>query len=622
VNLYLLDSNDPLNGPWERGITANLYPGEKERRLIQEIVLGYGGWRALEAMGIDPDICHINEGHAAFVTIARAVSFMRRNNCPFETAWWATRAGNVFTTHTPVAAGFDRFEPELIAKYGDEAAKRTGLTVHELIGLGRRDPNDGNEPFNMAFLALRGSAYINAVSQLHAEVSKKLFQDLFPRWPQHEIPVFPVTNGVHIPSWHSSLSHRIWARQPNEESPTGEEFMLAQDTDDADIWQFRAESRNALVQYVRRRLVRQVRQQGESPDVIARAHRVLDPNTLTLGFARRFAEYKRPTLLLTDPERFARILLNTQRPVQIIVAGKAHPNDLPSKKLVKRWADFASRLEVFEHVVFLEGYDIALARELAAGVDVWVNNPRRPWEACGTSGMKVLANGGLNFSALDGWWAEAYEPEVGWAIGDGLEHGPEHDLTDAESLYSVLEQQIVPQFYTRDEAGVPTEWVKRVRASMAKLTPQFSSARMLHEYVELAYLPAADEYNKRAANGAEGAEKLRAWSEELMQHWEGIRFGDIRYRKTDAGYNFNVQVFAGDLSPDTFRVELYADPNGTGPARVVMERAAPIAGAINAHTYVAEVPPNRPPEHYTVRLVGGYDGANIPLENALVHWQK
>jgi starch phosphorylase len=626
VKLYLLDSNDPLNGPWDRGITASLYPAGQERRLIQEIALGIGGWQALEELGFDVDVCHINEGHAAFVILARAYSFMKKMGTNFPVSLWATRAGNVFTTHTPVAASFDSFDASLISKYLKEYAARLGVSINELMALGRANPTDQNSELVMPNLAIRGSFFVNGVSQLHGQVSRAIFQDLYPRWPQNEVPVKHITNGVHIPTWDSPESHELWSHACGDNffwlASKGKPCPMVAQLSDSKIWKFRNGERKSLVEYTRQRLVRQLHEHSAPTDLIERAQKVLDPDILTIGFARRFTSYKRPTIVLHDAERFARILLDPKRPVQMIVAGKAHPSDDEGKEMVKAMARFASRLALFDRVVFIEDYDIALAQKLVSGIDLWINVPRRPMEACGTSGMKVLVNGGLNLSELDGWWAEAYSSEVGWALGDGREHNePGWDDYEAEQLYRCLEQHIVPEFYERNSEGIPEAWVERIRASMSRLAPQFSASRMLREYVEKAYVPAAEAYHRREADKAKLAYELDEWHRKLSDGWESLRFGDLRVDKVDDQWNFEVQVYLGDLNYNTIKVELYADPlENENPTEIIMKMKEPIAGATNGYIYAIRIPASRPSEHYTPRIVPYHPEALIPQENANILW--
>ena len=498
AKLYLLDSNDAANFPAHRGITSELYGGGPELRLKQEMLLGIGGWRLLVALGIQPDVCHLNEGHAAFAVLERARSFMEANAQPFEVALAATRAGNLFTTHTAVAAGFDRFTPALIEQYlGHYATDKLGISLHDLLALGRQNPNDPSESFNMAYLAIRGSGSVNGVSRLHGQVSRQLFSPLFPHWPVDEVPVGHVTNGVHHPTWDSAAADELWTRACGKDRWLGMKENLEQQgirsVPDENLWQLRTDSTECLVDYARERLARHYAAAGASAKTIEEANHLFDPKILTLGFARRFATYKRPNLLLHDPERLLRLLSNPQRPVQLMIAGKAHPADKEGQALIKEWIHFIRRPEVRPHAIFLSDYDMQLTERLAQGVDVWLNTPRRPWEACGTSGMKVLVNGGLNLSELDGWWAEAYVPDLGWAIGDGQEHGndPSWDAAEAEALYERLEREVIPEFYTRNEKGIPTAWVNRMRESMARLTPHFAADRAVREYTEQHYLPAA-----------------------------------------------------------------------------------------------------------------------------------
>ncbi|MDA8171407.1 MAG: alpha-glucan family phosphorylase [Nitrospiraceae bacterium] len=504
VRLYLLDSNDLANLPAHRGITSELYEGGPELRLKQEIMLGIGGWRLLRALGIQPEVCHLNEGHAAFAILERARSFMKETGQPFEVALAVTRAGNLFTTHTAVAAGFDRFDPALIEQYlGGYAEQKLDITLHNLLALGRRDPDDSSESFNMAYLAIRGSGAVNGVSRLHGKVSRQLLGPLFPHWPQDEVPVGHVTNGVHMRSWDSAPADDLWTEACGKNRWLGTTETLEQDIrriSDARLWKFRTDAGKALIEYARERLSLQLAASGASPEAVNGAKGLFDPNALTLGFARRFATYKRPNLLLHDPERLLCLLTNPERPVQLIIVGKAHPADQAGQAMIQEWIHFIRRPELRPHVIFLSDYDMLLTEHLVQGVDVWINTPRRPREACGTSGMKVLVNGGINLSELDGWWAEAYTPEVGWALGDGQEHGddPAWDAVEAAALYDLLEHQVIPEFYTRDKEGIPTSWVARMRGSMACLTARFSANRSVREYTEQHYLPAAIAYRKRA----------------------------------------------------------------------------------------------------------------------------
>jgi starch phosphorylase len=627
VWLYLLDSNDPLNLPADRGITSELYGGGPETRLQQEIVLGIGGWRLLGAMGIRPEVCHLNEGHAAFVVLERARGFMADSRQSFPAALTVTRGGNLFTTHTPVAAGFDRFDPGLVAQYLGPYAEALGIGVHGLLGLGRVKPDDPKEPFNMAYLAIRGCGAVNGVSRLHGAMSRRIFQPLFPHWPEAEVPVGHITNGVHVPSWDSADADRLWSGACGQDRWLGTMETLGEDLrrlSDEELWTFRCRCRQQLVQDARAHLTRQrawgVALGNHDDDT----GQVLDPNALTLGFARRFAVYKRPNLLLHDPDRLARILSDPQRPVQLILAGKAHPADQQGKAMIREWMRFLRRADVHARVVFLIDYDILLAEQLVQGVDLWVNTPRRPWEACGTSGMKVLVNGGLNLSELDGWWAEAHAPNVGWALGDGGEHGddPAWDAAEAAQLYDLLEREVVPEFYGRDGRGVPAAWVARMRESMARLTPTFSTNRMVREYTERYYAPGAAAYRRRAAeNGALGA-RVDAWRRGLEQGWNGVHLGALEVETAEGSHRFRVPVYLGEIDPDAVSVELFADAQGADPpSREPMGCGEKLAGALNGYLYEAGVPARRPAGHYTPRVVPRHPDVSVPLEANAILWK-
>ena len=629
VKLYLLDSNDAANFPAYRGVTSELYGGGPEHRLRQEILLGIGGWRLLEALGIKPDVCHLNEGHAAFAVLERARGFMKESGQPFNAALAVTRAGNLFTTHTPVAAGFDRFDPQLIEQYlGDYARNRLGIPTRDLLALGRLNPDDPAEPFNMAYLAIRGSGAVNGVSRLHGTVSRGIFQPLFPHWPEIEVPVGHVTNGVHMPGWDSAEADALWTECCGKERWLRMTDILEgkiRCASDDKLWQLRAGARKSLVGYVRERLGKQLAASGTAPGEIGDAQHIFDANVLTLGFARRFATYKRPNLLLYDPERLLRILTNQERPVQLIIAGKAHPADKAGQTMIQEWVRFIRRPEACRHVVFLSDYDMLMTERLVQGVDVWINTPRRPWEACGTSGMKVLVNGGINLSELDGWWAEAFAPEVGWALGDGREHGddPAWDAVEAEALYALLEGEVIPAFYSRDQNGIPSAWVAYIRESMARLTPQFSANRMVREYTERYYIPAAAIYRERATNNGAAGVHLLDWHRSLKQKWACLRFGEVKVETNDEHHSFEIQVYLNGIIPDEVRVELYAaNVSGDDPVRQDMTRGQQLVGAENGYAYRARVPAARPATDYTARIVPYHSGVAVPLEAAQILWQR
>lgn len=627
VKLYLLDSNDPVNPPAHRGITSELYGGGSELRLKQELLLGICGWRLLEALEIRPEVCHLNEGHAAFAVLERARSYMKATGQSFEVALAATRSGNLFTTHTAVPAGFDRFSPALIEQYFSRYAQsELGISNDQLLALGRQNPFDPNEPFTTAYLAIRGAGAVNGVSRLHGKVSREIFEPLFPHWPEDNIPIGYVTNGVHVPSWDSEQADQLWTEACGIEKWLGATEKLEKDMAKVPvekIWQMRNVERRTLIEYTRGRVSRDYAAAGFSPDEINRAKQLFDPHTLTLGFARRFATYKRPNMLLQDPERLIRLLTHAKRPVQLIIAGKAHPADLPGQQLIKEWNQFLRRPEVLGHVVFLSDYDMRLTENLVRGVDVWINTPRRPWEACGTSGMKILVNGGLNLSELDGWWVEAYSPEVGWALGDCQERGndPTWDAIEANALYEILENQVVPEFYNRDEEGLPIAWIEKIRASMSKLTPRFSSHRAVIEYTEKYYLPCAKNYEERAAQKGAGAVKMVNWQHLLRNKWPLLRFENLKVEDKGEMLQFELLVYLDDLGPDVVKVELYADGiNGGAQFCEEMTKVRQLAGDTCTYIYQAFVPNTRPISDFTPRLVPFYKGVAVPLEESLILW--
>jgi len=629
VKLYLLDSNDAANFPAHRGITSELYGGGPELRLKQELLLGIGGWRLLAALGIRPEVCHLNEGHAAFAVLERARSFMEETGQLFETALAATRAGNLFTTHTAVAAGFDRFPPALIEQYlGRYAQEKLGISLNELLALGRQNPHDWSESFNMAYLAIRGSGAVNGVSRLHGEVSRRLFEPLFPHWPAEEVPIGYVTNGVHMPTWDSAEADALWTGSCGKDRWLGTTENLEQNIrslPEASLWEFRTAARKALIEYARGRLSRQLAASGALPEAIDEAKHLFDPNVLTLGFARRFATYKRPNLLLHDPDRLLALLTNPERPVQLILAGKAHPADQAGQALIRRWVDFIRQPKARPQAVFLSDYDMDLTGHLVQGVDVWLNTPMRPWEACGTSGMKVLVNGGINLSELDGWWAEAYMPDLGWAIGDGQEHGtdPGWDEAEAEMLYDRLEREVIPEFYTRDDKDIPVAWVARMRESMARLTPRFSADRAVREYTEQYYLPAATAYHSRIANKGASPGPTADWRHGLDQKWTALRFGEVKVETHDGQHLFEVPLNFDELDPKTVRVELYADGvMGGAPVCQEMKSLNRPAGAAGDSIYSATVSAARPATDYTARVIPHRNGVAVPLEDARILWQR
>jgi len=629
IKLYLLDSNDPANFPVHRGITSQLYGGGPELRLKQELVLGIGGWRLLDALDIKPQVCHLNEGHAAFAILERAFSFMKDTGQSFEAALAVTRVGNLFTTHTAVPAGFDLFSPSLISQYlGEYAERNLGITRRQLLALGRKDPWNESEKFNMAYLAIRGSGAVNGVSHLHGDVSRNFFGSLFPRWPIYEVPVSYITNGVHMPTWDSKEADDVWTVACGKNRWLGMNKTLGQDirrVSDEKLWEMRTNANKALIEFAGEHLSRQLLGLGHLPHAIERVKNIFNPNILTLGFARRFTTYKRPNLLLHDPQRLLRLLTNPEFPVQLIIAGKAHPADKGGQDLIQNWIRFIRQGNIHPPVIFLSDYDMRVSENLVQGVDVWINTPRRPWEASGTSGMKVLVNGGINLSELDGWWAEAYTPEVGWSLGDGKEHGddPAWDAIEAEQLYNILEQEVVPEFYNRNKKGIPVAWIKRMRESMAQLTPRFSADRTVREYTEQHYLPATAAYLKRAAKKGLKGKQIATQIHAINQKWDSIHFNDVKVETIDNQHNFHVSLFLNGLNPDTVQVEMFANGiYGGVPIVQKMTRVMKSEGEANHYDYYATIPATRPASDFTARVIPCLPNVSVPLEISNILWQR
>ncbi len=508
VQLYLLDSNiedNPL--PEDRNLTDRLYGGDRSTRIRQEILMGIGGIRALDALGLRPTICHMNEGHSAFLALERIRQLQHEQHLSFEQAQEITRAGNIFTTHTPVPAGLERFEFDLIDEYFGAYSCELGLSPEEFQNLGREYVGD-HELFSMPVLALRLSSRTNGVSQLHAKVSRSMWQSLYPDTPVDEVPIRGVTNGIHVQTWISEEMGELFDRYLDpawrEQDWRPELWAAVDEMPDEELWRVHERRRRQLIAFTRERLHEQLLRRGFARSEADASDTVLNPRALTIGFARRFATYKRATLIFRDLPRLKRLVSDPQRPVQFVFAGKAHPHDGGGKDYIRHIIHMAQDPELRPHLVFLQNYDMCVARYLVQGVDVWLNNPRRPQEASGTSGMKSIYNAGLNCSVLDGWWDEGYAPGLGWAIGNGEEYpdheGDHQDHVESQALYNILEKDIVPLFYERDEENLPRAWLRQVKASMRILAPAFSSHRMLQEYSEQYYLPALQRVQKMRAD--------------------------------------------------------------------------------------------------------------------------
>jgi starch phosphorylase len=578
ITLYLLDTNIPDNVlPQDRDITDSLYGGDIDTRIRQEIVLGIGGMRALQAMDLKPTVFHMNEGHSAFLALEQVRLYMRDHNLNFDEALEAARASNVFTTHTPVPAGIDLFDPGIMYHYFSEYCTEVGVDFQQLMALGRRNCFNRDERFSMAVMALNTSSYRNAVSRLHREVSQEMFHDLWPNLPLWEVPITSITNGVHLPSWlngnlallYDQYLDPDWRERFNDPDI----WKQIEDIPDEELLEVHRRRKRRLISFVRsRQHSSAVRRQASSLEV-RRSGEVLDPNAFTIGFARRFATYKRATLLFRDVERLKRILLNKEMPVQIVIAGKAHPKDQPGKTYIREVVQLSRDPELWKHVVFVEDYDMKVARELVQGVDVWLNTPRRGEEACGTSGMKAAINGVLNLSILDGWFDEAYETSGGWAIGEREAYTDDQDGLHASAIYSLLENEIVPMFYERREE-TPREWMRRVKMSLTHISPAFDCRRMVHEYMTELYEPAhSGHLRMRKGDYALSREKTR-WNARIREVWDRVRF-------VDGGPGPTGSLVSG--RPVTVRAAI--DLAGLAPGEV---RAEVVIGRVDSNGHLEE----------------------------------
>ncbi|MGA2434304.1 MAG: alpha-glucan family phosphorylase, partial [Bryobacteraceae bacterium] len=565
VKLYLLDTNIPENElPTHRGITDALYGGDDHMRMRQEIVLGVGGLRALKALGLEPAVYHMNEGHSAFLAIERMRVLVKEHGLSFEEALEASRNNNVFTTHTSVPAGIDIFDSGLMWEYFQEYCRELGIDFDRLMELGRRNPRDAHERFSMAILAIKTSCWRNAVSRLHRLVSQEMFQDLWPQLPVWEIPITSITNGTHLLSWLSGDVAALYDQylQPDwrERLTEPKTWEQVQEIPDQELWDAHRRQKRYLLAFVRERQYKSAQKRTASSVELRRAAEVLDPDAFTIGFARRFATYKRATLLFQDVNRLKRILCNPERPVQMVIAGKAHPKDHPGKELIRQIVQLSRDPDLAKRLVFIEDYEIRVARKMVQGVDVWLNNPRRGEEACGTSGMKAGINGVLNLSVLDGWFDEAYESSGGWAIGDRVPYSEDQDEAHATAIYSLLENELVPAFYELDQ-GVPREWIKRMKRSLTHLSPLFDCQRMAAEYRSELYEPARSAFAALRSNNFEMAREKTRWTAQIRKAWDQVRFVDLGSPPSGpilSGRPVPVRtaVNLAGLKPDDVRVEI------------------------------------------------------------------
>lgn len=575
VALYLLDTNIPENPPDFREVTARLYGGGLEMRLWQEILIGIGGIKALEALGLNPKVIHMNEGHSAFAGLERVRLFMKNCGLSFEAALELAASSSVFTTHTPVPAGNDRFPPDLMQRYFEPYSRDMGLAFKVFLALGRENPHDDGEPFCMTVLALRLSRFNNGVSILHGKVSRNMWKQVWNQYPVEDIPIGALTNGVHAPSWVApdiqSLFDRYLGPNWREDPDCQRVWGQADSISDAELWRTHERLRARLVDYVRGRLIRQLTAQGARKADLQVAQEVLNPEALTIGFSRRFATYKRANLLLQNKERLIRLVTDKERPVQFIFAGKAHPQDQAGKQIIKEIISLCRTEECRYSMVFLEDYDMDVAAHLVSGCDIWLNNPRRPLEACGTSGMKAMLNGVLQFSTLDGWWDEAYLPDnsLGWAIGKGEEYEDleYQDFVEIQTLYNILEKDIVPEFYDRGHGGMPRAWVGRMKNAIRQLGPRFNSHRMVEDYKATAYLPAYENYLRLTSDSFARARELASWRMDMMTRWGQVSIHNVRayeHESIHVGQTVTVEaaVALNGIAPESILVEVYAGPVG------------------------------------------------------------
>ena len=637
VMLYLLDANIDENRPEDREITARLYGGDtgSEERIRQEVMLGIGGIRALKALGIEPAVCHMNEGHSAFLSLERTRILMQEQKATFAEAREAVAAGNVFTTHTPVPAGNDMFSPQLMEKYFAKCYPALGLSRNAFLALGRQNAADKDEPFCMTVLALKFATYSNGVSKLHGEVSRRMWTWVWDGVPLEEVPITSITNGIHTRSW---ISHEMvglydrylgpkWIESPADQSV----WERVEQIPDGELWRTHERRRERLVAFARRRLRDQLKRRGAPPGEVAQADEALDPDSLTIGFARRFAAYKRATLLLRDPERLERLLTDKERPVQIIFAGKAHPKDNSGKELIRQIAQLARRYP--RHIVFLENYDVNVARYIVQGVDLWLNTPRRPMEASGTSGMKVTANGGINMSIPDGWWVEGFNNENGWAIGLGEDYGGDYEYQDeieSRAVYDMLEKEVVPMFYDRGPDDLPRRWIERMKTAMRTICPMFNTNRMVHEYAERFYVPAAKRYKRLVSENLSKARELAAYLALLNAEWPSLQIESVETESVEelpVGSELKVRarVRLGALKPEQVAVQIFEgmlDQDGNITDADVIPMAPDKAGGDGVREFVGSIVCRSSGQHgFSVRVVPSHDDLCYPLNTGLIIWK-
>jgi starch phosphorylase len=650
LKLYLLDTNIPANSPGDRMVTSSLYGGDRELRIRQEILLGIGGLKALAAMDVTPTVCHMNEGHAAFMALERVRQLRSTTNMTFEEAVEATRSGNVFTTHTIVKAGLDEFEVDLMDKYFGSYFPHLGINRRQFLALGRMLPDDDNEPFKMPVLAIKLSSYLNGVSRLHGQISREVWGSLWPGVPSREVPIISITNGIHSRTWLSDEVAALYERYLGPAwSATVFDKSVWEQVDqipDEELWSAHQRGKEQLIVFARKRLMGQMQRRGTCQGELRRAEEVLDPEALTIGFARRFVAYKRGDLLLRDAERLVRLVNDSERPVQFIFAGKSHPKDNAGKEIIRNIVHFASQENVRRRIVFLEDYDIDVARFLVRGVDVWLNTPRRPMEASGTSGMKAGVNGVLNMSTLDGWWCEGHVCDGGWVIGAGenYENPDYQDAVESQSLYNLLENEVVPLFFARSAGNLPRLWIQKMKTSIKWVAPRFNTHRMLAEYSRRFYGPAAARYRYFTSDHMGRAKAFARWKSEIRQAWPEFAVQEVTLNarnghgdeqlnprqpelKVGAELTIRALIKLGRIQPDDVSVELYHGPTDSwGNIRegfaVAMTHEQRV-GADGEHWFTGRMECRTTGQHgVAVRVLPNHPDQSNPYELGLILWEK
>lgn len=642
VPVFLLDTNLPLNSPTDRDITDKLYGGDIEMRIQQEIILGIGGYRALRKMNVSPTVFHMNEGHSAFLGLERVREIMEQGEITFAEAREAASAGLVYTSHTPVPAGHDYFSPELVDKYFHDYMGSLGLSLNEFLAMGRQNAANESEAFCMTILALRLASYSNGVSELHGNVTRMMWRDIWPDVPVDEIPIGHVTNGIHLNSWIAPEMGALYDQYIGEawrNEPANHDVWRRIDNVPSDaLWGTRDACRRRLVEFARVRLQSQYQRRGASRFQIGSVGSALRPDALTIGFGRRFAAYKRATLLFRDPARLERMLTDPDRPVQIIIAGKAHPRDDQGKELIRQIVSLARQAPFRDHIVFIEDYDIFVASQMVQGADVWLNTPRRPMEASGTSGMKAAANGVLNISTLDGWWAEAWKkadsvlPQIGWAVGraEPFASLEIQDQADSQDLYEILEQEVIPTFYRRGNDGLPHDWIDRMRSSIGQLSGVFNTHRMVWQYYQHFYLPSSQRFERLTREDLAASRDLADWKAHVRERWSSVQVTEVESDAVDsvsAGSSFDVvaHVYTGDLTPDDLSVQLYlgsADGNDEilgGHPKIMRLRGQDDHGNAVFASKI-EIDRSSGMKGFTVRVLPRHENLITPYLPGLISW--